>query len=52
VIEFVTAEGCSPIEICSLRSVRGADAIEASAVARRASRCKDGERDIGDRPWQ
>jgi len=48
VTEFVTEEGSSAIEIHNLRSVRGADAIEASYVRLWVRRCKNGEKDTGD----
>jgi transposase len=51
VIEFLTAEGSSPIEIHRrLRSVYGEDAIDVSSVRHWVRRFKSGEKDIGDRP--
>jgi hypothetical protein len=51
VTEFLTAQGCSLIEIPRrLRSVYGEDAIEVTAVRRWARRFTSGEKDIGDRP--
>jgi hypothetical protein len=51
VIEFLTAEGSSPIEIhrC-LRSVYGEDAIDVSLVRCWVCCCTSSEKDIGDRP--